>query len=284
MTKGRLGMIVCPMLEDEAIYNLKNDTDEKKVYLVKTPYNETIILKLKQHDVDFEQIDQMKVLSGDYEKHDFTVFIWTMFMGLHEDTDMLKLEMMNQIITVHNCVDTLLLYYGRCGRALDTICDWAFEMIPTPVCIFRNKNGSICDDCICIPIGGTDRYLQLLRKYPGRLYFTPAMASNFEGFMSSMELFNGLDTSNTEIMKLMLDMAGYTTIMEIPTGNGDMKNYRKNVDAFKKKYNLESHEIEKGWATNEIADLNYADAKKTMEKWIKEKKKERVQIHYDNRE
>lgn len=275
MTAGRLGMIVCPMLEDEAIYNLKTDKEKKRVYLVKTPYNGTIVPKLKQHGVDYTAIDQTDVFSGNYEKEGFAVFIWTMFMGLHEDTDMLKLEMMNQIILMHKYVDTIMLYYGRCGRALDTICDWAFETVSTPVCIFRNRNGTVCDDCICIPIGGTDRYLGLLRKYPGRLYFTPAMASNFEGFLSSMELFNGLDTNNTEIMRLMLDMAGYTEIVEIPTGNGDMENYRSNVDRFKEKYGLVSWEIEKGWATNELADLNYDNAKKTMEKWLKEGKKER---------
>lgn len=268
-------MIVCPMLEDEAIYNLKNDTEKKKVYLVKTPYNQTIIPKLKQHGVEYELIDQTNVFSGNYGKERFTVFIWTMFMGLHEDTDMLKLEMMNQIVSIHKCVDTILLYYGRCGRALDTICDWAYETVPTPVCIFRNKDGTMCDDCICIPIGGTERYLSLLRKYPGRLYFTPAMASNFEGFLSSMELFNGLDTNNTEIMRLMLDMAGYTEIIEIPTGNGDVENYHANVDKFKEKYNLVSWKIEDGWATNELTDMNYGKAKETMEKWLRDRIKER---------
>ena len=54
MTKGRLGMIVCPMLEDEAIYNIKNDPEIDDVYLVNTAFNETIIPKLRQHGVKYQ--------------------------------------------------------------------------------------------------------------------------------------------------------------------------------------------------------------------------------------
>ena len=65
MTKGRLGMIVCPMLEDEAIYNIKNDPEIDDVYLVNTAFNETIIPKLRQHGVKYQTISTVKALSGD---------------------------------------------------------------------------------------------------------------------------------------------------------------------------------------------------------------------------
>ena len=276
MTEGRLGMVVCPMLEDEAIYNLKNDHEDKRIYLVKGAYNTTIIPKLKQHNVPYTMIDEHTVLNGDYDHDGYTVIIWTMFMGVHEDIDMLRMEVMNQIVKIHSAVDTILLYYGRCGRGLDTICDWAYEMVPTPVCIFRNKDGTICDDCICIPVGGTERYLKLLRKYPGRFYFTPAMASNFEGFLMSMELFNGLDVKNDDIMKIILDLAGYTTVMRVQTGNGDQEHFDENIKRFTDKYNLECTRLEDGWATNDLADLNYDNAKSTMTRWLNEGKKERV--------
>ena len=276
MTEGRLGMIVCPMLEDEAIYNLEHDSEVKRVYLIRGAYNTTIIPKLRQHNVDFISIDETTVLNGNYEHDGYTVIIWTMFMGLHEDTDMLKMEMMSQIVKIFRSVDTIMLYYGRCGRALDTICDWAYETVTTPVCIFRNRDGSVCDDCICIPVGGTERYLKLLRKYPGRLYFTPAMASNFEGFMSSMELFNGIDTGNQEIMRIILDMAGYTTMMRVQTGNGDQEHFDENIKAFAEKYNLKCTELEDGWATNDLADFNYDNAKRVMSRWVKDGKKERM--------
>ena len=276
MTKGRLGMIVCPMLEDEAIYNIKNDPEIDDVYLVNTAFNETIIPKLRQHGVNYQTISTVKALSGDFDKDKYSVIIWVMFMGLHEDIDMLNMEVTNQIITMCRSVDSIMLYYGRCGRGLDNICKWASTNIPIPVMIFRNRDGTMCDDCICVPVGGTDRYLSLLRKYPGRLYFTPAMASNFEGFLSSMELFNGLDTKNTEIMRLILDMAGYTEVMEFQTGMGDQKNFKENIRQFTEKYGLEWKKLEEGWADSSLTDMNYNNAKKTMTRWLEQGIKEPI--------
>lgn len=266
MTRGRLGMIVCPMLEDEAIHNIETDAEEKKVYLVNTPYIETILKKLRQHKVDFTRISEKDALSGKFDDG-YSVIIWTMFMGLHEDIDMLRMEIMNQIATVSNSVDSIFLYYGRCGRGLDGITDWARTMVGVPVMIFRNRDGTVCDDCICVPVGGTGNYLRLLRTHPGRLYFTPAMAGNFEGFLAAMELFNGIDTTNTEIMQFLLDMAGYTEILEINTGLGDQENFRENVDVFAKKYNLSTSPLE-GWGSTDLADINYAFAKKAMTRWL----------------
>ncbi len=261
----RLGMIVCPMLEDEAIYNLKHDSEEKRIFLVQTPFLDTIIPKLRQHNVEYTKISQLDFYSGRFDSDVYTVYIWVMFMGLHEDIDMLKFEVSNQIVMMKGRVDTLLLYYGRCGRALDHIEDWAKEMVPIPVTLFHNKDGTLCDDCICIPLGGTDNYLKLLKTHAGKLYFTPAMAANFEGFLSAMELFNGIDTSNSEIMKILLDMAGYMTVLKVQTGQGDQLNFDDNVHNFAKKYDLRVEILEDGWATMELADYNYTRAKELMD-------------------
>ena len=102
------------------------------------------------------------------------------------------------------------------------------------------------------------------------------MASNFEGFLMSMELFNGLDVKNDDIMKIILDLAGYTTVMRVQTGNGDQEHFDENIKRFTDKYNLECTRLEDGWATNDLADLNYDNAKSTMTRWLNEGKKERV--------
>lgn len=272
MTAGRFGMVVCPMLEDEAIYNIKQDIEEKTVYLVDTPYTETIIPKLKQHSVEYRKISQIDVLSEKVPKEGYSVIIWVMNMGLHEDPDILGFEVRNQIIQMRNCVDSILLYYGRCGRGLDGIEEWAAKNVKIPVSIFKNHDGTMCDDCICIPIGGTSNYLRLLRAYPGRLYFTPAMASNFEGFLASMELFNGLDTTNVEIMQMMLDMAGYETVLEVQTGLGDQENFKDNIDVFARRYGLNVKKLEDGWVSKDLTDMNYANAKTLLDRYMKETK------------
>lgn len=267
MTKGTLGMIVCPMLEDEAIYNLETDSEEKKVLLVNTSFNGTIIPKMVQHGIKFEMADRDN-LGKDQQTEGYRVIIWTMFLALHEDIEFLKKEVMRQMKESQQYVDTILLYYGRCGRALDNICEWAAENIDVPVCIFRNNDGTICDDCVCVPLGGSENYLKLMKKYPGVLYFTPAMASNFDGFIAMMEMFVGLESGGPDSMKLILDMDGYTKMLRIQTGIGDQVNFDANVERFSKKLDLDVETLEDGWTSNDIADMNYSKAKDTMTRWL----------------
>jgi hypothetical protein len=91
------------------------------------------------------------------------------------------------------------------------------------------------------------------------------MAANFEGFLSSMELFNGIDTSNTEIMKILLDMAGYMTVLKVQTGQGDQLNFDENIRQFAEKYDLDVEVLEDGWATMDLADYNYTRAKALLD-------------------
>ena len=37
MTKGRLGIIACPMLEDELIASLDEDPEEKRIIVISSP-------------------------------------------------------------------------------------------------------------------------------------------------------------------------------------------------------------------------------------------------------
>jgi hypothetical protein len=113
-------------------------------------------------------------------------------------------------------------------------------------------------------LGGTENYLRLLRSHAGKLYFTPAMAANFEGFLTTMELFNGIDTSNSEIMKMLLDMAGYGTVLKVQTGQGDQINFDRNIQNFADKYGLNVEVLEDGWATMDLAEHNYYRAKGLM--------------------
>lgn len=272
VTSGRLGMIICPMLEDEAIYSLETDGEKKRIFLVDTPFTETIVPKLKQHNVPYTRICEEECLAGNVVPHDgYSVIIWTMSMGLHAEPSLLKLEVCDRIIKMMGVVDSIMLYYGRCGKAMDDIDQWAKEYSTVPITIFRNKDGTICDDCICVPIGGTDRYLSLLRKYPGRIYFTPAMASNFDGFLKSLELFNGIDVDNKEIMKMLLDMAGYTTVLEIQTGLGDQAHFHENTVKFAEEYGLKVLPLGQEWPKKDLTDANYRHAKETMVQYLARK-------------
>lgn len=264
MPEGKLAMMVCPILEDELIYNLETDPDEKNVFLLTNDHIKTIVPKLRKHKIDYREVSQDDYFSGRFKVPDegFNVVIWMINLGLHEEPSDLRDEIIRDLYKIDGMVDGVMLYYGLCGQALKGIDDWAKESIKTPITIFKDKEGRICDDCICVPLGGTDQYYKLLKKYPGIMYLTPAMACSQDEFTSKMEMFKGLPEENRmEMMKMILDMAGYTTAMKVDTGLGDRENYQKECERYVAKYNFKLIELEPGWVSNEVADRTYREAK-----------------------
>ena len=58
MTRGILGVIACPMLEDELIYSVSHDPEEKNVCVLDTPYNGSLKRKLKSNGVRYTTMDE----------------------------------------------------------------------------------------------------------------------------------------------------------------------------------------------------------------------------------
>lgn len=266
MTSGKLGMIVCPILEDEMIYNLKNDPEEKRLFMLMNDNNRTTVAKLKKNGLQYTEVDETEFLEGRYKIPDdgYNVIIWDMSLGLHQEPEDLKNKIHAELLRIDGLVDGLILYYGLCGQALLGICEWADKNLKTPLTIFKDKEGKICDDCIAVPLGGSEAYLKLLKKYPGIMYLTPAMAGNQDEFMEKMEIFKGLGDDGPkdyEMLHMILEMAGYKYAMKIQTGLGDQDTFQQSCEDYAKKLDLELIELEDGWTSTEVADRTYREAK-----------------------
>lgn len=266
MTQGKLLMVVCPILEDELIYNLSTDKEEKNVFLLANDHTTMIKPKLAKNNIPYTEIPENDYLSGKEKIPDdgFNVIIWMMNLGLHEEPKDLKAEVYADLKKIDGRIDGIMMYYGLCGQAFNDILDWSKENMKTPVTIFKDKSGKICDDCICVPIGGTDRYYELLKKYPGVMYLTPAFACSQDELLLKMEMFKGLENdgkANYEMLKMILDMAGYTTTMKIDTHIGDQEHFQSECERYAKNLGLKLTELEEGWTSTQIADDTYAEAK-----------------------
>ena len=266
MASGTLGIMACPILEDELVYSLRKDKQEKKVYLLDNRHNKMIVPKLEENGLPYTMIDEKEFLEGNAEIADdgYRIVIWMMDLGLHEEPENLKARIRELMLDFQEHVDAIALYYGLCGNGLKGIEEWASANLDVPMTICKDKDGRMCDDCICAPMGGTDNYLRLLRKYPGIMYFTPGMACSFDEFMESMELFRGVDKGDKEMFRMVLEMADYKYVMKIQTGLGDQKNFQKCIDEFAEEYELGVMELEDGWVSNEVADRIYDEAKSLL--------------------
>lgn len=263
---GRLMMMVCPLLEDEMVYNLTTDPDEKRIVLLTNKNTETLIPKLKAGNVEFTQISEEDFFKEDSSvpREGFNVIIWMMDLGLHSEPKDLGSEIRRLMLMVSGHADGIALYYGLCGRGLEGIQEWAKDNLPIPMTLFTDREGKLCDDCICVPLGSTEKYLELMKKHTGMLYLTPAVACSWRDHLDHNPLFKGLDKidmTTKEYMKLLFDMAGYTHCLKIQTNLGDQDNFQVRCEEYAKEMGLELTELEGGWVSTEVADQMYAEAK-----------------------
>ncbi len=263
MAKGTLGMVVCPILEDELVHNLSTDSDVKTVLVLDNDYCESVKEKLSKAGIPFETMDQATFLDvgaplpGDC----YNVVIYMMDMGLHEEPEDLGEAVRESLLTFQRHVDAIMLYYGLCGQGLKGIEEWGSENLSVPITIMKGPDGKVCDDCIAIPVGGTDNYLKLLRKYPGVMYLTPCIACNFDEFLNSMELFRGIEESDDDMFRMLLEMADYKHALKIQTGLGDQKRFQEKAEEFCERYNLSLLEPEEDLGNPLVAEITYAEAK-----------------------
>ena len=266
MTEGNLGMIACPILEDEMIYSLSNDKDVGKILLLENPHCESIRKKFNKYRVKYDVCPEDDFLNGKVKLPDtgYNVAVWMMDLGLHEEPEELRDHVKESCMRMQSFVDVIALYYGLCGNGLKDVDSWNKDGLTVPLTIMRGDDGRICDDCVAVAIGGTSQYLKLLRKHPGILYFTPAYAVNWDHMMERMDLFKGMDVSDQSIIKMIFEMANYHYVMEIPTGLGDEEEFHRETKRFADSMEFEVLQLEKEWCTLEPTKNLYAESKKLL--------------------
>lgn len=263
---GTLGIIGCPILEDEIIHCWENDPDVDGVFMVRNEHCFSLVKKMAQKGIELSFIEEDEFLrSGiDTPKEGFHWVIWMMDLGLHEEPKELREEILKSLEGIDGSFDTILLFYGLCGNALIGIHEWAAERVRTPVEILCSRDGKIVDDCIAAAIGGQDNYLRLLKKYPGILYFTPGYATNWDQLVKRMELFKGIDHDDDSMIRMVFEMAEYDTVMKIPTGLGDDCEFDRCTRRFADRYDFNIMTLDKEWCTPDAVDYSYDRAKKML--------------------
>lgn len=226
MTKGILGVIACPMLEDELIYSMKNDPEEKNVYVLGTPYNGSLKRKLDANDVKYTDMDEWEFMNSDtaIDRTKFNIVIKMKNLALHAEPKILMNDLENDLTMIQGRVDAVAMYYGMCGNYGMDLTKWAKEHVSFPVTTFRDCKGRVCDDCVGVAVGGLEGYQRLIKDYTGVMLLTPAVATNWMDFLGASDMAKGLDVlgpgDKKQQMKWLLEMCGYTSEVMIDTGLG----------------------------------------------------------------
>jgi len=260
---GVLGVLACPILEDELIYSMSKDSEIACVHLLDNRHAKSIKPKLLRKNIKHEIINEEDYLNGscDIPSDGYRIVVWMMDLGLHEEPVDLGDALKKSMIRMQEHVDAIVLYYGLCGNGLKDIDVWGRENLSVPMTIIKDSEGKIVDDCVAAAIGGTKQYYALLKKYPGIMYFTPAFATNYDDLLGRMELFKGVDVGDETMLKMVFEMADYHQVMKIDTGLGDPDEFQAATEKFANRLGFSIFTLEDGWVTLEPADRVYEEAK-----------------------
>lgn len=222
MAKGVLCIIGCPVLEDEIIYSLRTDTEKKRIFVIDSPPSDTLRKKLERSNIAFTAADGWEFDNGfvEMDENEFNVVIIMHKLGLHSQPKVLRSTLEDQLRFIQNRVDAVALYYGMCGNAGWDVTAWASEKLRIPVLVFRDKNEEVCDDCIGVAVGGHSRYYEFVKRYPGMLFVTPAIAENWKEFSKELDMTKGFEIMDIHSLKGVFELFGYKNAVKIDTGIG----------------------------------------------------------------
>jgi hypothetical protein len=261
--EGRLAIVGCPVLEDEIVYLISQDRGLKEIFVVQDEHSASLVRKLRT-----VRPDVMLVEEGEVEElpscDGHSVLIWMKSMGLHEEPKELGMEVARTVKLLDGHCAVVLLFYGLCGNAFKDM-ELLFEGVRTPVVILTDEQGRIVDDCIAVPLGGTDGYLRLLRRYAGVFYMTPAWAENWRTLINKMELARGTGMNDLEMLKMVFEMTGYCKVLRIDTGLGDREHFHERVREFSEEFKFQEMDLEPGYVSTRVSDDAYRKCLKLVE-------------------
>lgn len=260
------------MLEDELIYSLGNDPEEKSIYVLKTPHNSSLKRKMTKNGIPFEEMEEWDFMntSNPLDRERFNVVIRMKDLGLHSEPKILMEDLQNDLIMIQGRVDAVAMYYGMCGNYGWDLTKWAKENVSFPVAVFRDCKGRVCDDCVGVAVGGLDGYQKLIKNYTGMLLLTPAVATNWEEFFGASDMAKGIDSilgpgNKKDQLKWLFNVCGYTSAVQIDTGLEDRAEFDAAAKELTDFMEFKLIEAEPGYADIGPADRIYAESKGNLD-------------------
>jgi len=278
MTNGVLGLIVCPMTDDNLIYSLSKDPEEKNVIVVDNENTKSIKEKLDKIGQGYELVpwDDIRFRNYKLDPDRFTILIYMINLGLHSRPEELKTTVEGITREMQPLVDGIGFYLGTCGNYEWDIPAWCEEKGYKPSAMFCDANGRLCHDCVGINIAGGPKYTELQKKYTGHLYIFPAMATNYDEFMEAdqaeaaateasltdeMREVLGIEPGRDGYMRWLLGQGGYEYVLKIDTGIGDRENFDRDTEKVAERTRLKIKVAEEGWADLQPTDDLYSRCK-----------------------
>ncbi len=283
MTHGVLGLIVCPMTEDNLVYSLQKDEEEKNIVIVDNDNNKSFKAKLDKSGIPFRTAAWNDVLSDQFalDRDRFTIVVYMTNLGLHAEPERLKSVVEGITKEMQPYVDGIGYYLGTCGNYNWNIPEWGDNQGYKPSAMFCDENGRLCHDCVGVNIAGGPKYNEMQKKYVGHLYIFPAMATNYDAFMDAdkaeakangdsltpeMRELLGIEPGRDGYMRWLFKLGGYEYILKLDTGIGDREHFEEDLKKVSERTQLKIKEAEEGWVDLGPTDALYSKCKSFLQR------------------
>lgn len=264
-----LGIIACRALEDELAHVLSDDHELRHLILIDNLDCFDLSRKLRSKNrphllAAWEKIptmlnginrtgsgileplrDRSRLLRGLLGKagdtsEEIIIVVNVLKIALHIDNKMLKAEVCKNIEHMSPFSDSILLFYGRCGNALQDIeASWDGSC---PLFFLTDDSGERVDDCIATALGGNKQYGQALSSNQGVGYFcTPMWASTLDYTDREVKKYTIEHHLKPKSFGDVLVELGYTKIAKLDTGLNFTNDFQvdSTINWFAGQYHLE---------------------------------------------
>ena len=194
------------------------------------------------------------------EEKGLTLNIYMLELALHAIPENLKRTVYSKVEAMAPRSDGILLFYGLCGNVLGKI-EEDFKALDCKVCILKEENGEIVDDCIGAVLGGRGQYLKALKscRGVGTFFLTPMWAVNWREMIRTAGLSQNPD--DIKMSKFVFDYAGYKRVARINTGLAYEKDFEACVREFSRLFEFEITDLE---GTMKLVENCYAKTKTSV--------------------
>ncbi|WP_410510366.1 DUF1638 domain-containing protein [Methanosarcina hadiensis] len=254
-------IIGCRMFEDEIMHLLENDPEIEKVLVVENEDSQGIKGKMTGAGLEYTALPLEEIREKSAEKgKGLTLVIYMLELALHAIPENLKKTVYSKVELMAPRSDGILIFYGLCGNVLGKI-EEDFGALDCRVCILKEENGEIVDDCIGAVLGGRKQYLQALKscKGVGTFFLTPMWAANWREMIRTAGLSQNPD--DVAMSKFVFDYAGYKRVARVNTGLVYEKNFEECVKEFSSLFEFEVTDLE---GTLHLVENCYAKTKASI--------------------
>jgi hypothetical protein len=223
MTAGTIGLLMCEVLEEEMAHLLSRNSAVSRISVVASEFSESFRDFVAGSGGRFEVLDNIDDFqpSGGVD-----VLVSVLEVALHMVKENLREGVRSAAMALAQHADVLMLGYGMCGNVLEDP-ERVLSGIGLPVIVPRNDDGSIIDDCVCLVLGGTECYLDQVRKEAGTWFLTPGWLRHWETL-----LVKELGAKDIPTVKWIFDRTGYKRALMVETGVGDSEDFLLESEKF----------------------------------------------------